>query len=104
VKKDVERRILYVAQGEENKYLFSKGCYVSGINWISKNIPSEPLHITCKFRYRQKDVKVTVEFINDFEAKVICDEPSKAITPGQECVFYDGDVCLGGGTIEKLIK
>ena len=104
VKKDVERRILYVAQGDENHYLFSKGCYVDGINWISKELPKGPIHITCKFRYRQKDVPVTVEFISETEAKVVCDEPSKAITPGQECVFYDGEVCLGGGTIEKIIK
>ena len=37
-------------------------------------------------------------------AHVTYKEGVKAVTPGQFCVFYDGDVCLGGGTIEKVYK
>ena len=36
--------------------------------------------------------------------KLEFDQPVKSVTPGQAAVFYDGDVCLGGGTIEKVYK
>ena len=38
------------------------------------------------------------------EIYVTFKKPVKAVTPGQAAVFYDGDVCLGGGTIEKVYK
>ena len=57
---------------------------------------------TAKFRYRQKDVNVKIRFIDNDTLEVIYDEKSKAVTPGQAAVFYDGDVVLGGGTIDKV--
>lgn len=56
-----------------------------------------------KFRYRQKDQGVTVYMKNDNSCEVIFDELQRAVTPGQFAVFYDSDVCLGAGTIEKVI-
>ena len=55
-----------------------------------------------KFRYRQKDVNVEVKFIDEDVLEVVYNEKSKAVTPGQAAVFYDGDVVLGGGTIDKV--
>ena len=55
-----------------------------------------------KFRYRQKDVNVEVKFIDENTLEVIYKDKSKAVTPGQAAVFYDGDVVLGGGTIDKV--
>lgn len=40
----------------------------------------------------------------DDAVKVTFDEPVRAITPGQAVVFYDGDVCLGGATIDDVYK
>lgn len=57
-----------------------------------------------KFRYRQKDNPVTLTFIDENTVKLEFDQPVKSVTPGQAAVFYDGDVCLGGGTIEKVYK
>ncbi|HBG67458.1 MAG TPA: tRNA 2-thiouridine(34) synthase MnmA, partial [Kandleria vitulina] len=59
---------------------------------------------TAKFRYRQKDNDVSIRFIDDTTIYVTFKKPVKAVTPGQAAVFYDGDVCLGGGTIEKVYK
>ena len=99
VKKDVKKNILYVASGDENKYLLSDSCTVTNLNWITEK-PKEGQHINAKFRYRQKDNGVTIHFINENKILLIFDEPYKAVTPGQAAVLYDGDICLGGGLIE----
>ena len=99
VKKDVKKNILYVASGDENKYLLSDSCTVTNLNWITDK-PKEGQHINAKFRYRQKDNGVTIHFIDDDKILLIFDEPYKAVTPGQAAVLYDGDICLGGGLIE----
>ncbi|WP_338379228.1 aminomethyltransferase beta-barrel domain-containing protein, partial [Enterococcus faecium] len=57
---------------------------------------------TAKFRYRQADSPVTVQILEDGNVKVVFKEPIRAVTPGQAVVFYDGDECLGGGTIDAV--
>ena len=49
-------------------------------------------------------IKVTVEILDDQKVKVTFHEPIRAITPGQAVVFYNGEECLGGGTIDKVFK
>jgi tRNA-specific 2-thiouridylase len=104
VDKDLEKNQLLVVQGGEHESLFSQGLIAEGVQFISGTLPSEPLHCTAKFRYRQPDQGVTLlpQGGNRFEVRF--DQPQKAITPGQAVVFYDGDICLGGGTIDKVLK
>lgn len=102
VKKDIERAILYVSQGDENQWLYHAGCIVKDLNWIAPTHPTT-LRCTAKFRYRQADLPVTLVFREDQSVQVIGEAPLKALTPGQMAVFYDGEVCLGGGTIDTLI-
>lgn len=102
VSKDVQKNILYVAQGDENEYLNSDRAIIRMVNWTYKEKPQGDLHIGCKFRYRQKDLGVTLRFIKDDEVELIYDEPYKAVTPGQAAVFYLGDICLGGGIIDEV--
>ncbi|GGG83848.1 tRNA 2-thiouridine(34) synthase MnmA [Paenibacillus radicis (ex Gao et al. 2016)] len=102
--KDLERNILYVIQGENHPSLYSTGLTASGFNWIAPAKPEQSFRCTAKFRYRQPDQAVTVTFGADGEASVVFDSPQKAITPGQAVVLYDGDICLGGGTIDKVHK
>lgn len=101
--KDLENNILYVAQGSKNPALFSEALEAVDINWISENKPKEEFKCTAKFRYRQRDQHVTVIPTGDNTAKVIFDEKQKAVTEGQGVVFYDDEVCLGGGIIDKVI-
>lgn len=103
VKKDITNNILYVANDNENKWLMNSGCTVNNLNWIN-NIPLTT-GTTClaKFRYRQPDVAVTINVINHDEIEVIFSQKIRAITPGQTAVFYDGNICLGGGIINKII-
>jgi tRNA-specific 2-thiouridylase len=104
VGKNLEDNVLYVEQGFANDLLYSEGLIASGVNWISKVDLTNPLTCTAKFRYRQKDSGVTVSQLDNGKVRVIFDETERAITPGQSVVFYQGDVCLGGGTIDDIIK
>ena len=90
--KDLKNNILYVANGDENKYLFTTSALVENFNFLTDDRPSQ---CNCKFRYRQKDVSVNVEYLEDNMIKVFYTNV-KAVTPGQFCVLYDNDVCLGG--------
>lgn len=104
--KDLERNILYVVQGDKHPSLYSTGLIASGVNWIAgaDKLPDKPFKCTAKFRYRQQDQGVTLTPREDGTFFVAFDQPQKAITPGQAVVFYDGDECLGGGTIEAPEK
>ena len=99
-KKDVKKNILYVASGDENEYLLSDRCTVDNLNWISGE-PKEGQHLYAKFRYRQEDKGVTIHYVDKDTIELIYDEPYKAVTPGQAAVLYDGEICLGGGLIDK---
>ncbi|MEH6842026.1 MULTISPECIES: tRNA 2-thiouridine(34) synthase MnmA [Priestia] len=102
--KDLERNVLYVGQGFHQETLYSDSIIANNVNWISKDAPSDKFECTAKFRYRQPDDKVTVEVLEDLKVKVTFHEPIRAVTPGQAVVFYQGEECLGGGTINKVYR
>lgn len=104
VRKDLENNILYVAQGENNPELFSQGLIATDIHWISEKEKPSSFNCTAKFRYRQADKMVRVNIINENTCEVIFERPQKAITKGQFVVFYDGEMCLGGGVIDSKIE
>jgi tRNA-uridine 2-sulfurtransferase len=104
VGKNLKDNVLYVAQGFHNDLLYSNSLKAVKPSFVSaKPIPSE-FKCTAKFRYRQPDMGVTVQVMKDETLQVVFDEPQRAITPGQAVVFYDGDVCLGGATIDTVYK
>ena len=100
VGKDLDKNILYVAIGEDNPYLKSTSCIIDTVNWISDKKPSK---CTAKFRYRQKDNDVELEYLDNGEILVKYDNV-KSVTPGQACVLYDGEEVLGGGIIKEVRK
>ena len=100
VGKDLNKNILYVAIGEDNPYLKSTSCIIDTVNWISDKKPSK---CTAKFRYRQKDNDVELEYLDNDEILVKYDN-IKSVTPGQACVLYDGEEVLGGGIIKEVRK
>ena len=53
----------------------------------------------CKIRYRARPAACTLHPIDDATVEVRLAEPLAGITPGQGAIFYDGDLCLGGGII-----
>lgn len=104
VGKDVEKNILYVGQGYENERLYTDRLFASQLNWISGNPPEQEFVCTAKFRYRQPDQAVKVYMRENNTCEVVFGQPQRAVTPGQAVVFYQGEICLGGGTIDQAIK
>jgi tRNA-specific 2-thiouridylase len=80
----------------------SDGFDVVEISWQSAR-PALEDHFECtvKTRYRQTDLACRVHLESGGRAQVRLREPARAVTPGQYAVFYDGEVCLGGGVIER---
>ena len=98
-KKDVENNVLYAVQGDGD-VLYSTSCEVSNLSFVVGNAPSDVFDCTIRLRHRQKDRGCTVH-IDGANAHVEFADKQRAVTPGQSAVFYIGDVCLGGGIVEK---
>lgn len=96
--KDVKNNVLYLASVKNEDYLYSDSCYVDEINWIA-DLKDED--IQCKFRYRQQDNEVRIKKVSDTAAYLCYPQKIKAVTPGQQAVFYKDGQLLGGGVIEK---
>ena len=100
VGKDLNKNILYICIGEDNDYLLSDSCVIEDVNYLG----AEKLtNCTAKFRYRQKDNPVSLEYLSDGNILVKYNNV-KSVTPGQACVLYNGEECLGGGIIKEVRK
>ncbi|MDD3383180.1 MAG: tRNA 2-thiouridine(34) synthase MnmA [Bacilli bacterium] len=99
VDKDIQKSILYVVQGDDD-ILYNDYVIIKDVNWISKVKTVGEFKCFCKFRYRQEDNPIIAKFISEDTVEIKCQKKVKAITPGQICVFYDEDICLGGGIID----
>ncbi|OQX94098.1 MAG: tRNA 2-thiouridine(34) synthase MnmA [Tenericutes bacterium 4572_104] len=99
--KDLEKNILLVGQGINHPDLFADKAIIENVNWIPKHKFKGIYKCSAKFRYRQSDTSVELEWIEDNKLVVNMLKPVRAVTPGQQAVFYDGEVCLGGGVIEE---
>ena len=79
--------------------LFSGQAWLSGVNYVNGSPPADGMQVSVKIRYKAHEVTATLHPRQD-SALVRFQEPQRAVTPGQAAVFYDGDMLLGGGTIE----
>jgi len=102
IDKDNENNVLIVGQGHDHPRLFSNALEGQHLHWISGELPNEPVKCHAKTRYRQADQACELRPIsgdNSRSFSVKFEEPQRAITPGQSIVFYDENICLGGGII-----
>ncbi len=104
VDKDVARNVLIVGQGADHPRLYSDGLIAKQLHWVDRATLQTPVKAVVKTRYRQQDISCTITPRGDDEVEVIFDQPQKAVTPGQSAVFYQDEVCLGGGIIESYIR
>ena len=100
ISRDAEKNTVLLGDDED---LFAPGLLASRVNWIL-GAPTEKVRCTAKTRYSQKECTCTVTPTGNGTVRVDFDAPQRAITAGQAVVFYDGDVVLGGGTIEEAIE
>jgi len=84
-----------------NKDLFSTELIAADFNWISGEIPKEPIRISGRTRYHQPLTEGVAEVLDNGNVKITFDEPIRAITKGQSVVLYNGEIVLGGGCIVK---
>jgi tRNA-specific 2-thiouridylase len=72
----------------------------SQVNWVSGRPAQDWIGVHAQIRHRHDAAPARVRSIEAARVELEFDEPQSAITPGQAVVFYDGDVCLGGGWID----
>ena len=108
VDKEMDRNVLVVGQGGTHPRLMSLGFYADQLHWVDRKGPIDGATITVKTRYRQRDVACTLFLETNDKGedtiRVLFDDPVAAVTPGQSAVFYSGELCLGGGIIDSLIR
>lgn len=97
--KDLKNNRLIVAQGVKNPALYRDEFFCEEPFWITEK-PEFPLECMGKIRYRANDEKMTVTQEKNGDLKIKLATPLKGVTPGQVCVFYQGDICLGSGIIK----
>lgn len=85
-----------------NDQLYEKRLLAFQVNLISVEKIEEPFVVKAKIRYKHKEAKALLKPLNSTRAMVEFEKPQRAITPGQAVVFYDGDMVLGGGIIDKI--
>ncbi len=100
VDKDLARNVLLVAQGHDHPLLYHRHLVATQIHWINGPPEADIFQCTAKSRYRQDDQPCTVT-IDREGCSVAFAQPQRALTPGQSIVFYQGDLCLGGGVIDS---
>ncbi|MFN7097680.1 MAG: tRNA 2-thiouridine(34) synthase MnmA [Gammaproteobacteria bacterium] len=100
LKKDLVRNVLIIGQGVNHPLLFTDHLTCNNITWIAGHAAATQFNCTAKTRYRQPDQACHVELLAGGKAYVFFKEPQRAVTPGQSVVFYDGEICLGGGIIQ----
>lgn len=101
VGKDIKTNTLYVEQGFHHPYLYSDKCIVKDVTFRgSKDLKNRTF--TAKFRYRQQDCDVFLKWLDDDTLEVTYPQGVRAVTPGQAAAFYEGDVCVGGGFIDRV--
>lgn len=106
--KDLDNNRLIVGQGHDHPMLQSTQLTAYKLDWVvdapAQLFTAQGYRCTAKTRYRQPDQACTVFALDETgdTIKVVFDEPQRAVTPGQSCVFYQDDICLGGGVIQTI--
>lgn len=92
-----------VVLGDDTE-VFSNALIAEDLNFITVERLENPVRVKAKIRYSAREADAEIFPYENSKVKVVFDSPQRAITPGQSVVFYDGDIVVGGGVIEKAIN
>ena len=101
-KKDLQSNTLWICQGHDHPWLLSNRITAVHPSWIAGKAPDLSSSYTVKTRYRQADGGCQIVEATPLLFTLESDSPQWAATPGQSAVIYSGDVCLGGGFIDRV--
>ena len=98
--KDLDNNILIVGQGHNHPLMLHNTLEANQLDWCSNQPLTEIIYCAAKTRYRQADQACKIIPLPENRVKVVFEQQQRAITPGQSVVFYNAEICLGGGIIE----
>ena len=98
--KDLAKNALIVVQGHDHPLLFSDTLEVERLHWLGAP-PIDGETLGAQVRHRQQEQPCRIELLAGSRARVGFATPQRAVTPGQYCVLFRGDECLGGGVIAR---
>lgn len=101
IDKNLVSNELIVAQGNQNNFLLNSFLCASQLHWVAGHAPSSNFSCMARIRHRQALQACRVELVGNL-AKVCFEQAQRAITPGQSIVFYQDEICLGGGIIDAM--
>ncbi|MEZ0537986.1 tRNA 2-thiouridine(34) synthase MnmA [Caldicellulosiruptoraceae bacterium PP1] len=99
---DINPKENVVVLGDE-EHIFKDTLIARDLNFIPFDKLERPIEVNAKIRYSAKEAKAIISPIDEKSIMVKFEQKQRAITPGQSVVFYDGDIVVGGGVIEKII-
>lgn len=97
--KDMARNIVYVVQGRDHPSLRKRIVFAENLHWVGEVAPPLPARCTAQTRYRQRPQPCVITALSAAHSRIEFAHPQWAVAPGQSIVFYQQDVCLGGGLI-----
>jgi tRNA-uridine 2-sulfurtransferase len=100
LEKDLDNNILIVGQGHDHPLMLHNTLEASRLDWCSNTPLTDAIDCTAKTRYRQEDQACRLGPLGVDRCRAVFTQAQRAITPGQSVVFYQGEICLGGGIIE----
>ncbi len=101
IEKDQTRNALIVGPKDD---LGKDKLWAKDVNWVSIEQPSRDFHANVKIRYKSKEVPALINPMDEKAVEITFERAINSITPGQAAVFYQDEVCLGGGIIESSGK
>lgn len=96
--KDINNNELLVVQNNNHPALFKQSLHANALHWINEP-PHFPYRTKAKIRYRQPDQTCLIEQVAKDHYQITFEQSQRAVTPGQSIVFYQDEICLGGGII-----
>jgi len=100
-KRSATRELVVAFDRPDTPRLYANKCRIANVTVINRAL-KEPATLQARPRYRTPSVPIEITQIDEITVNVQFHEPQRALTPGQICAFYDGEILLGGGIFEAI--